>query len=109
MGYARHLNICPAFSIFCACFPISVERKLCRHRVYRFDSRESLSKRHISIAYALASATVALVLGLSVYNPAGNEAVTVGFDKDYKSLATGKTAKEHVVAAMDGDIFIEKK
>jgi len=47
--------------------------------------------------------------GVAVYNPAGNEAVTVSFDKDYKSLATGKTAKEHVVAAMDGDIFIEKK
>jgi hypothetical protein len=45
--------------------------------------------------------------GTAVYNPPGNKAVTVVFEKVRKSAATGKAGKKHSVAAADGDLFIK--
>ena len=44
--------------------------------------------------------------GTAVYNPLGNDPVTIHFDQPRRSLATGKTARQHVVPALDGDIFL---
>jgi hypothetical protein len=42
-----------------------------------------------------------------VYNPMGNQKVTIAFDKPRRSLATGRTAKEHRVGCADGDVLLE--
>jgi len=44
--------------------------------------------------------------GTAVYNPMGNQQVTVSFTQNHKSVATGKWAKQHPVRAFDGDIFL---
>lgn len=44
--------------------------------------------------------------GVAVYNPEGNQPVKVVFDKPHRSRATGKSGLEHMVPALDGDIFI---
>ncbi len=44
--------------------------------------------------------------GTAVYNPLGNAPMTIRFDEPRLSLATGKTARQHVVPPLDGDIFL---
>lgn len=44
--------------------------------------------------------------GTALYNPMGNKPVTVVFGEERKSVATGRMAKEHPVAPVDGDIFL---
>lgn len=45
--------------------------------------------------------------GVALYNPMGNRTVSVVFARTRQSVATGKQAKEHSVAAGDGDIFLK--
>jgi hypothetical protein len=45
--------------------------------------------------------------GTAVYNPMGNPPVQVKFAEPHASLATGKTASEHMVPPCDGDIFLK--
>ena len=44
--------------------------------------------------------------GTAVYNPPGNKTVTLTFDEQRLSLATGKRAREHALPAADGDIYL---
>lgn len=44
--------------------------------------------------------------GTVVYNPAGNECVTVTFSTPHESVATGKMGTEHLLDAEDGDIYV---
>jgi hypothetical protein len=44
--------------------------------------------------------------GTAVYNPLGNDPVTVSFAEPRTSLATGQTARVHRVAGLDGDIYL---
>jgi len=44
--------------------------------------------------------------GTVVYNPMGNSPALISFKETRKSLATGKSARRHTVAALDGDIFL---
>lgn len=46
--------------------------------------------------------------GVAVYNPLGNEMVTIEFLKGFKSTVSGEEGMIHQVPAFDGDIFIEK-
>jgi len=43
--------------------------------------------------------------GVVVYNPMGNAAVTVTFDRPHRSLATGLVSKKHSLHSADGDIY----
>lgn len=45
--------------------------------------------------------------GTVVYNPMGNEAVSVTFDEVRRSVATGKTARSHHLPSCDGDMFLQ--
>ncbi len=45
--------------------------------------------------------------GLVLYNPLGNKTVTISFDDERTSVATGRTARSHSVSPCDGDIFLE--
>lgn len=45
--------------------------------------------------------------GVALYNPMGNRTVSVVFARTRQSVAKGKQAKEHSVAAGDGDIFLK--
>jgi len=45
--------------------------------------------------------------GTAVYNPMGNRPVQVKFTEPHASLATGKTASEHVVPLCDAGIFLK--
>ena len=45
--------------------------------------------------------------GTVVYNPMGNTAARLDFEEERSSAATAKTAKRHVVAPCDGDIFLK--
>jgi len=47
-------------------------------------------------------------LGSAVYNPLGNEAVTVSFAEPRTSIATGKRDRTHTVEPCDGDLFLTK-
>jgi hypothetical protein len=44
--------------------------------------------------------------GTAVYNPLGNSAVSVKFDKKCKSVSTGIISKSHQLNSFDGDIFL---
>jgi hypothetical protein len=43
--------------------------------------------------------------GTVVYNPMGNKNVSLVFDNEKTSLATGKCSKEHKISSPDGDVF----
>lgn len=43
--------------------------------------------------------------GTAIYNPMGNNPITVSFDHKMKSRATGRIGNHHDVAPCDGDIF----
>lgn len=45
--------------------------------------------------------------GTAVYNPMGNQAVTITFDESRSSIATGKRARVHTVGPCDGDLFLK--
>jgi hypothetical protein len=45
--------------------------------------------------------------GLVVYNPAGNDRVTVAFGTPHRSAATGVTGTTFAVPALDGDLFLQ--
>ena len=45
--------------------------------------------------------------GTVVYNPIGNSPASITFKESRKSLATGRTARQHKIAALDGDIFLQ--
>ena len=45
--------------------------------------------------------------GTAVYNPMGNTAARLDFEEERSSAATAKTAKRHLVAPGDGDIFFK--
>jgi hypothetical protein len=47
--------------------------------------------------------------GTVVYNPMSNEAVSIEFADDRRSLANGKTARSHGLPSSDGDIFLKVK
>lgn len=47
--------------------------------------------------------------GTVVYNPMGNEEITVTFDGPRISVATGKTATEHQLQSPDGDIYLRQE
>jgi arabinogalactan endo-1,4-beta-galactosidase len=47
--------------------------------------------------------------GMVVYNPMGNRDVTILFSQPRTSVATGRTAREHQLAAPDGDIYLTPK
>ena len=47
--------------------------------------------------------------GTAVYNPPGNAPRTITFAKRRTSLATGKTARTHVVLPLEGDIFLRER
>ena len=44
--------------------------------------------------------------GTAVYNPMGNEPVTIQFDEPRDSVATGKRSQVHAVEPCDGDVFL---
>lgn len=44
--------------------------------------------------------------GTALYNPMGNPTVTIHFDEDRTSLATGTRARQHQVPPADGDLFL---
>lgn len=44
--------------------------------------------------------------GIVLYNPLGNNPVTIEFNDSHTSLATGNSANVHQVSPQDGDIFI---
>ena len=46
--------------------------------------------------------------GTVVYNPLGNQVITISFGEDRTSLAFGKRSKVHVVKPGDGDAFLEE-
>lgn len=46
--------------------------------------------------------------GTAVYNPMGNQPVTVTFDESRSSSATGKRARVHSVGPCDGDLFLKE-
>ena len=46
--------------------------------------------------------------GTAVYNPPGNRAVALTFEKPRTSAATGQTAKEHTIAGGDGDLLLNQ-
>jgi hypothetical protein len=47
--------------------------------------------------------------GTAVYNPMGNEAVTVVFDENRTSAAGGRTSKSHSLKSPDGDVYLKKE
>jgi hypothetical protein len=47
--------------------------------------------------------------GTVIYNPMGNETVTIAFDKARTSAAGGKTLKSHELKGPDGDIYLKRK
>jgi hypothetical protein len=47
--------------------------------------------------------------GTAVYNPMGNQTVTIAFDKARTSAASGKTLKSHELDSPDGDIYLKRK
>ena len=47
--------------------------------------------------------------GTVVYNPMGNNIVSVAFPEDRRSASTGKTAQSHDLESTDGDIFLKVK
>jgi len=44
--------------------------------------------------------------GAAVYNPIGGEPLSIEFPTPHRSAATGKTARRHTIAPLDGDIFL---
>jgi hypothetical protein len=44
--------------------------------------------------------------GTVVYNPIDNRTVSIVFDDVRTSVATGRSAQRHELAALDGDIFL---
>jgi hypothetical protein len=64
--------------------------------------------RPVSAGTATADGTVTREFegGTVVYNPAGSRSVAVVFSQPRTSVATGRTAKEHQLAAPDGDIYL---
>ena len=46
--------------------------------------------------------------GAVVYNPMGNQTVTITFDEPRSSRATGKCARIHTLAPCDGDMFLKE-
>lgn len=46
--------------------------------------------------------------GTAIYNPMGNETVTIAFDEPRTSAANGKTSKNHNLKSPDGDIYLKK-
>lgn len=47
--------------------------------------------------------------GTVVYNPMGNDEITVAFDGPRTSVATGKAATEHQLQSPDGDIYLRQE
>jgi hypothetical protein len=47
--------------------------------------------------------------GTAVYNPMGNKLVSAVFAEERRSVATGKTARNHELESADGDIFLKVK
>lgn len=45
--------------------------------------------------------------GTAVYNPMGNQAVTITFDEPRTSSATGRRARVHTIAPCDGDLLLK--
>ncbi|KPK80590.1 MAG: hypothetical protein AMJ81_11805 [Phycisphaerae bacterium SM23_33] len=45
--------------------------------------------------------------GTVVYNPMGNQPVTVTFSEDRTSLGTGRRGRKHLLAGADGDIYLK--
>jgi hypothetical protein len=45
--------------------------------------------------------------GTAVYNPMGNQAVTIRFDEPRTSRATGQCTRIHTLAACDGDLYLK--
>jgi len=46
--------------------------------------------------------------GTVVYNPMGNGTVTITFDENRTSAATGESSKSHTLKSPDGDIYLKK-
>ncbi len=47
--------------------------------------------------------------GTVVYNPMGNKAVDLAFPQERTSVASGRTAREHHLPSLDGDIYLVPK
>ena len=78
-----------------------------RHNWYPFWTK-SLGKP-ITAGVTLPDGTVRREFhnGTAVYNPMGNESVTIVFDQVRTSMANGRTSQSHVLASPDGDIYLK--
>jgi arabinogalactan endo-1,4-beta-galactosidase/ribosomal protein L7/L12 len=79
------------------------------HNWYSFWNK-SLGKP-LSAGTAAADGTVRREFdaGTVIYNPMGNRDVVIRFSQPRTSVATGRTATEHQLASLDGDIYLMRK
>ncbi len=77
------------------------------HNWYLFWERRLGAALAPGVARSDGAMTREFANGTVVYNPMGNQPVTITFDESRSSVATGKRARIHTVCPCDGDLFLK--